>query len=200
MAKPGNKNSAHSGRCPAVENPLTTFARLLAFQLHLCDELEQVADSLPHQMDRTQCRKLAGVLNSALVSVHTVEESIIFPALVQLNVSDQLTQRTVDRLISEHRIDEGYGEEVSEILMTLSEDDQVSDMNCAGYALRGFFECVRRNVHFELEYILPFARKQLRSEDLDSISSLLHNYQMILSESCMQTQNRVKDHTPDPKA
>ena len=105
--------------CRAVENPLTTFTRLLRQQLCICDELEKIADNLPDRFDRKQCAELARTIPETLSLVHLVQDGILFPALLQHSTNHHFTRQTAQRLSDEHLTDQGYAFEVCELLQCL---------------------------------------------------------------------------------
>ena len=49
--------------------------------LALCDLLEEIADSLPAQVDRKQCSNAVVALESRVMVHHALEEAVLFPRI-----------------------------------------------------------------------------------------------------------------------
>lgn len=140
-----------------------------ARQAELCDVLEQIADSLPADMDRRRCREAASALRHELPLHHLDEEKGLFPLLRRhASQSDKLAA-IMARLSSEHAADEGFAEELTEELENLGAGITPANPEALGYMLRGFFESYRRHIHWENEILLPLARETLTASDLDEL-------------------------------
>jgi iron-sulfur cluster repair protein YtfE (RIC family) len=132
-------------------------------QLALCDELEDIADSLPAAVNRQKCIYAAKALTPMIRSLHHYEETILFPRIKQWP-SGSADDETLSRLRYEHLEDEGYAEELTEALFNLGSGEAVN-MEAVGYMLRGFFEGTRRHIAFERSHLLKdFRPEQQRSE------------------------------------
>lgn len=123
-----------------------------ADQLSLCRELEDIADSLPANVNKQKCIHAARALGPLIKTVHVYEERVLFPALAGGAVADELSA-TIDRLKFEHFADECFAEELSERLIHLGAGDPNINMEATGYMLRGFFEGLRRHIAFEREHL-----------------------------------------------
>ncbi len=139
-------------------NPVEAFFRAHDDQLALCQALEEIADSLPDQVDRQKCMLAARQIWPLLRGVHSFEEKIIFPALADRLAHVDGIDETIARLKSEHAEDECYAEELTDTLLLLGAGDRGVNFDAVGYMLRGFFESVRRHVAFEREIVLRLAR------------------------------------------
>lgn len=190
MATETSSNMGHD--CTAVEAVMGTFCRLLREHLDACNELEMIADSLPHNIDGQSCILLAERIPQRLQTVHTIENEVIY-RLLRSPRSRVPLLFDLDRLQSEHQIDEDYAEEVSDMLVTLASGRQVN-MEHAGYLLRGFFQSSRRHVRLDLECIVPRARQLLRPADLDRMRQILSKEQAILPLACVRTRRQIKSH------
>lgn len=123
-----------------------------AEQLALCDELEEIADSLPSNINKQKCIYAAKTLVPMIQALHRYEETVLFPRVQQKNaVAD--SGETLSRLRYEHLEDEGYAEELTETLLKLGSSDPVN-IEAVGYMLRGFFEGMRRHIAFEQAHLL----------------------------------------------
>lgn len=122
-------------------------------QLSLCGELEEIADSLPGNINRQKCIYAAKALGPLIKGVHHYEESILFPWLETGSRNAAHLRETLDRLKFEHCEDECFAEELTDALLKLGSGSAVN-MEAVGYMLRGFFEGMRRHIAFEREYLL----------------------------------------------
>ncbi|WP_246745832.1 hemerythrin domain-containing protein [Ciceribacter sp. L1K22] len=122
-------------------------------QLALCRELEEIADSLPANINRQKCIYAAKALGPLIRGVHHFEETTLFPWLSDREYGDLDLSRTLDRLRFEHCEDECFAEELTDALLHLGAGEAVN-MEAVGYMLRGFFEGVRRHIAFETEHLL----------------------------------------------
>lgn len=121
-------------------------------QLSLCDELEEIADSLPANVNRQKCIYAAKALVPMIRALHRYEETVLFPRVQGKNGIDE-DDETLTRLRYEHLEDEGYAEELTETLLKLASNEPVN-MEAVGYMLRGFFEGLRRHIAFERMHLL----------------------------------------------
>ncbi len=140
------------------DDPLEGLERAHGIQTMLCDLLEQIADSIPGDVDRGLCAKLASELGPVLKTVHRFEENALFP-LVETGRADKAQiAATVERLKHEHFDDECFAEELAEALRDLSRTAEPENPDALGYMLRGFFEAMRRHVAFEREHLRQLVR------------------------------------------
>ncbi|MAW88411.1 MAG: hypothetical protein CMJ42_17980 [Phyllobacteriaceae bacterium] len=133
---------------------IEAFARAHEDKLSLCQTLEEIADSLPDEVDKQKCKLAAREIWPLLRSVHSFEEKIIFPVLADRLAHLSGIEETIARLKSEHAEDECYAEELTDTLLLLGAGDRGVNFDAVGYMLRGFFESVRRHVAFEREIVL----------------------------------------------
>ena len=181
--------------CPAIESPLTAFARLLREQIALSDRLETIADGLPNEIDVYCCTDLAERVPAVVSLTSDIDHRILFPSLLRSQVQHALSPQTVERLSSERIKDQCYAQEIGELLCRLARRRPIEDANAAGYMLRGFFEAARRSAAFELEYIIPIAQLNLTRWDLREMARLLEGHLMVLPAACSLTRRRVMSHT-----
>lgn len=123
--------------------------------LRLCELLEQVADSLPGNVDLLKCLKIAGELEPLVRGIHRFEEETLLPAYERALERRGRPRVSVDRLRSEHVEDECFAGELTEALLLLGHSGSVDNPEALGFMLRGFFESQRRHVAFEREHVLP---------------------------------------------
>ncbi len=128
-------------------------------QLKLCDELEEIADSLPDQIDVVRCLRAAKTLDPAVKYAHRFEELELFPLLANNQRAPLELQQSLQRLRYEHLEDESFAEELADKLLDTVEGRiapavSTEQAELLGYMLRGFFEGLRRHIAFEQEHIL----------------------------------------------
>ncbi len=137
-------------------------------QLELCEKLEDIADSLPRNLDIQHCLHVAKTLYPAVKSAHDFEEEHVFPALNDLRQQDAALDASIERLRYEHWEDESYSQELSEVLLDWTKGEKSRGPEATGYMLRGFFEGLRRHIAFECEHIAPMLKK-LPEEDPNTV-------------------------------
>lgn len=137
------------------EDMVSLFDRARIEQLALCDTLEEIADSLPDNIDRQVCVHTARVIGPIIDRAHRMEEDVIFPALEPFGVLVIDLKATLERLRIEHAGDESFAEELVEVLMSYGAGNPVHNAEATGYMLRGFFESLRRHIAFESELLGP---------------------------------------------
>lgn len=120
----------------------------------LCQELEMLADRLPGDVDKGSCAAIAERIVPAIRDAHAFENDVVYATLQNTVGTGQLEQ-TLRRLRHEHVEDEGYAEEISEILQSFAAGAPGAAAEAIGYMLRGFFESKRRHIAFERDHILP---------------------------------------------
>jgi hemerythrin-like domain-containing protein len=126
-------------------------------QGQLCDQLEQIADSLPGDADSILCMETANQMVGVIKSAHSFEEDELFPAILAFVEDREALQQVLDRLKFEHWEDEEYAACVQEALRSFAMAQAGRDAESLGWMLRGFFECLRRHIAFERDHVLPMA-------------------------------------------
>jgi hemerythrin-like domain-containing protein len=134
------------------EEPVRVIGRAHDDVLKLCQLLEEIADSLPALVDRSVCSNVSVRLVPLISDVHRYEETILFPWLERRYPEKPVLHESMQRLKAEHLEDEGYADEISDMLQSIALERNYQ-AETAGYMLRGFFEGVRRHVACEREYI-----------------------------------------------
>jgi len=123
-------------------------------QLTLCTALEEIADSLPANINRQKCIYAAKSLIPLVNGVHRYEEEALFPLLESKGAGDPELADSIARLKFEHVEDECFAEELTDTLTRLGSGDDTVNAEAAGYMLRGFFESIRRHIAFEQQFML----------------------------------------------
>lgn len=115
----------------------------------LCDQLEGIADTLPHAIDPVQCMSMARTLVPTMKAVAAFEEQELLPlaeSILGPDIHDGSLQLLMEQ---QHREDMGYAEELSESLADRAMTATTRGANSLGYMLRGFFYGMRRHIAFE---------------------------------------------------
>ena len=123
-------------------------------QLDLCRELEEIADSLPSEVNRQKCIYAAKAIGPLTRGVHQYEENVLFPWIESHASDPRELGATLERLKFEHCEDECFIEELVDALLGLGAGEQSIPAETIGYMLRGFFVGVRRHIAFEREYLV----------------------------------------------
>ncbi|MCR9238290.1 MAG: hemerythrin domain-containing protein [Alphaproteobacteria bacterium] len=133
-------------------------ARNFKSQLGLCALLEDIADSLPHNVSRNNCLLAAQNIQPIVQVSHKFEEEYLFPLLLSDDQKQNELEPILTRLHAEHCEDESYCNEIVDALEELA-SDQLANIDKLSYMLRGFFEGMRRHIAFEQEHLLPLLAK-----------------------------------------
>lgn len=123
-------------------------------QLSLCTALEEIADSLPANVNRQKCIYAAKSLIPLVNGVHRYEEEAVFPLMERRTSGDPELVDAIARLKFEHVEDECFAEELADTLTRLGSGDGSVNAETAGYMLRGFFGAIRRHIAFEQQFML----------------------------------------------
>lgn len=135
------------------------FGSHLARQEDLCAALEDLADSLPHQIDTHFGLVLARRLQPTLCRAHRFEETVVFPLLAAQRKG---LSGTLARLHGEHLEDEDQAGELSDAIASLIRDRSRRKTETVSYMLRGFFIGLGRHLAFEREHLLPLVEDARR--------------------------------------
>lgn len=138
----------------AVRDAVRIMRRAHAVELALCDQLEEIADSLPNGLDRRNCVLAARALGPTIGNIHRFEEQRIFPHFCAVLGHSAEAAKTVERLKNEHLEDEGYAAELRDALRLAARDGETDNPETLGFMLRGFFGAVRRHVAFERDHVI----------------------------------------------
>lgn len=134
-------------------DPRSILRRAQGEMFGLCNVLEDIADSLPDNLDRRKCNLAVTSIEPLISEIHQFEERTIFPMarreLSRLGASNHC----IKRLEAEHFEDQGYAGELTTALKNAMEGTSFH-AEMLGYMLRGFFDSVRRHTAFERDYLL----------------------------------------------
>jgi hemerythrin-like domain-containing protein len=130
------------------EQQLTTLRQNHEELLGLCRNIEELADSLPFDINEKLCRAVSDTVVPLLARTQEFEERLLFPNLDR-SAGSCFTAMMIERLKNEHRCDRLAAEEISLTLKAMLRGHCGLTFETIGYMLRGFFECVRRHVAAE---------------------------------------------------
>lgn len=142
-------------------DPRAIFRRAQGEILGLCDILEEIADSLPDNLNRRKCRLAATSMEPLLFDIHRFEETTIFPLARRELHRLGAPCRCVERLEAEHAEDQGFAGDLA-LALNDAMESSAFHAELLGYMLRGFFDSVRRHTAFEREYLLVLIDPQWR--------------------------------------
>lgn len=160
-------------RSPGLD-PLDQFQKSVHERHVLCDQLEAIADDLPHVIDLRQIRSAIQFLTIKLPVYHSDERECLFPLLQHRALQEQDIAPLLSQMQMFQVDDEGYAFEVIDLLSAMSSGSAPGVPEGNGYLLRGFFQNYRRYLSWQSLIILPLANKVLDSEDL---ATLYHDVQ-----------------------
>ncbi len=138
-----------------LEQSLTEFRQHHRLKLRLCDALEDFADCLPNQIDVQSCLGLSRCVLPTIRNAQMMEETRLFPQLMQAFPDDMRLHASLDRLCQEHLEDDSFADEIACLLHDCGCTGRPANPESAGYMLRGFFASIRRHVAFENECLIP---------------------------------------------
>ena len=169
MSTGHNEGEAHLRLCEirylsseelGKRGPIEAMTLIHDRKVALCEELENIADSLPSNVDELACLSVATKLVPILRLAHEYEESVIFSAYEKA-VAGSGQSMSVERLRCEHISDECFAADLTEILLKIGHGGDVDQAETLGYMLRGFFDSLRRHVAFENEHVAPIIRRSI---------------------------------------
>ena len=143
---------------------LETMSGYLKSQIALCNELENIADSLPDRVNAQDCLHVARSIYPTVRKAHDFEENELFPMLKSRFESDTQLLEALNRLHFEHWEDESFAEEVADGLKAFVAKRERANPEVLAYMLRGFFEGLRRHIAYEQDHLCPLV-KQLEAAD-----------------------------------
>jgi len=139
---------------PETKEILDIVERHQSRQRAMCRELEDVADSLPLDVDPSLCMRLARSLLPTLRSAHEFKEEY-FCGLARQVLNDLGNlDAIIDRLRAEYQENELLAEEVAEELSQWGMCAEPKSAETVGYMLRGFFISMTRHLDFELVVLI----------------------------------------------
>ena len=146
---------------PENTAPCLEMGRFHDEKQHLCDDLEQIADSLPHGADRRLCLIVAAKIVPLLKTSHAYEEEKVFPAFAASTFPSSVGSASVRRLKAEHVEDECAAQDLADVLFPIGHGAPIDNPEALGFMLRAFFEAMRRHIAFEREHVMPVLAREM---------------------------------------
>lgn len=140
---------------PGRTIPCLDLGRAHDEKLRLCDDLERIADGLPHKVARALCLSIAERIVPMLQASHAYEEEFVFPAFAAAAEPPSVGDVSIRRLKAEHVEDECAAQDLADILFAIGHGAPVDNPEALGFMLRAFFEAMRRHIAFEREHVIP---------------------------------------------
>ena len=140
---------------PGHTVPCLDLGRAHDEKLRLCDDLERIADGLPHKVERALCLAIAGRIVPMLKESHAYEEAFVFPAFAAAAAPPSVGDVSIRRLKAEHVADECAAQDLADIFFAVGHGAPVDNPEALGFMLRAFFEAMRRHIAFEREHVVP---------------------------------------------
>jgi hypothetical protein len=148
------------------EEPLARIAEALRTKRWICDLVETIADSLPEPSSLI-CLRAACVLRNDLPRYLADAGRYLLPQLRARHAESNWIGRMLDQVEADHAQLEGSIDEVADLLERIGAGQaRHQERVVAGYALRCFFEGLRRHIGWEQNLILPLANESLTAEDM----------------------------------
>jgi len=159
-----------------INNPLGLIEDDHCWQLVLCDALENIADQLPTTIDPRLYALTSEVLKKVICHHNTMEEEALFPVILKHLDAESNLRNAFAQLKIEHETDGEHALEIAHELDRIAAGGLMANPEMIGYMLRGFFESLRRHIHWENQTILPLAHDLLSQNDLNSISNWITHH------------------------
>lgn len=176
---------ASTGRYP-VE--LARLSEALKTKQWICDLVETIADSLP-EPSSLMCLRAAAVLRNDLPLYQADLGQCLFPRLRVRHTGSKWIILMLKQIEADHQQLEMSTDEVADLLERIGTGlARAQERNVAGYALRGFFEGLRRHICWERTLILPLASETLTKDDM-----------LIIAEG-IERNRRMPPRGPTPRA
>lgn len=147
-------------------DPLDQFRKSVRERHILCDQLEAVADDLPHVIDLRKICSAAQFLKIKLPVYHRDERECLFPMLRHRARQETDIVPVLSQMQFFQVDDEGYASEVVDLLSAMMSGSAPGAPAGNGYLLRGFFQNYRRYLSWQSLFVLPLAGRVFCGEDL----------------------------------
>lgn len=134
------------------------------------DLVETIADSLPEPSSLV-CLRAAAVLRNDFPLYIADLGQCLFPQLRVRHAASKWIMLILKQIEADHQQLEISIDEVAALLERIGEGQaRIQERNVAGYALRGFFEGLRRHICWEENLILPLVSESLTKDDMRIIA------------------------------
>ena len=134
-------------------------------QCQVCDQLEDMFNSLGQPPALEQAKRIRGFLLTDLPRHIEDEESDLFPALARRCESQEGLDEVLWQLASEHELDRELVELIVRELEAVIARGTARDPLRFSLNVRAFAETQRRHLMWENRVVLPLAERHLTAED-----------------------------------
>ncbi|MEM7295046.1 MAG: hypothetical protein AAF330_00205 [Pseudomonadota bacterium] len=149
--------------------PLTQFEGESALMATCCDLLEEIADDLPQATLPVWREALQLSMTVMPRHLDAVIHGLI-PALMQRARGDALCEALLSQLKADYEETFAHLPELLDLLEhVLSAAHPKVSADALGFALRSFFEAIRRQMSWENEVLIPLATRRLTETDRQSL-------------------------------
>ena len=136
----------------------------------MCDILEALADDLPRR-PAPVWREAKRMCNSVIPGHYQDVLTVLMPILLRRIAGELDCEDTLRRLQEDFEDEACRLTELNDLLEEALTADRCSiGPEALGYALRGFFNVLRRNTSWETKVLLPLATRRLTADDLNEIA------------------------------
>lgn len=117
-------------------------------QRAICNGLEHIANNLSGTICRQLCENVLSKLNHDLAMFHRDEEAL-FEIILAHEPDANCAANCINLIKSEHETNEAYVLDLFDPLSQICEGSMPHYINAVGYALRCYFDGVRRHLNWE---------------------------------------------------
>ncbi|MEM9437659.1 MAG: hypothetical protein AAGA15_11510 [Pseudomonadota bacterium] len=159
-----------------ASSPLEEISGHLDDAEEICDLLEAVADRLPQSV-AFACREVSSACMHDLPRLYDEIRFALMPIMrARVKEGDAVNTAIIDRLEADMIHDSARFCELMELLDCYSmKSNKRLAPDAFGYALRGYFESMRRILLWQREILLPLAEDLLEESDLERLEEALNH-------------------------
>ncbi len=143
------------------------------FGLRICDHLEQLADDLPYR-DAALWFSVRGQCRLVLRPYFELVNSLVLPSLLGYAAYDAGQVELLSRLATDCRDRCDALVDLDHLLSdAVLADSFVEEPEALGFALRGYFEALRRDLHWQIDVLWPLVTRRLGVNEAAQIAKAL---------------------------
>jgi hemerythrin-like domain-containing protein len=169
----------------AMFDPFAIFENEQEEFLKLCTALEEVADTLPGNIDHFQVYAVIPFLRNGFAELVALQEKVLFAVLRRRAAHATDVEAVLTQLEREHASDQGLAIEVAEALGGLHRGRRPENPEMLGYLLRCFFEGQRRHAAWEKLALYPLCRRWLAAGDVVELAQRLACTPRFVFKTCL---------------
>lgn len=136
----------------------------------MCDLLEAIADELPKKA-KPFWQEVTRLCTTVIPQHYDAVTRLLVPVLLRRTEGELDCEAVLLRMQADYTDERARLPELTELLTdAFGADDARLSADALGYALRSFFEAMRRQIRWETEVLLPLASRHLTPEDLEELA------------------------------